>query len=190
MYYSLPNDIRNLVTSTSTLSLEDKNNILPMDYPFDKPERWRRFYKSHIRCYRKRGFWNKVTWDIAHTVLAYVYAALTLDNPTATGSDGELLLTLIRKDDDDYDYKENIERKRYLFKSIPEVLSIGRREDLKRLLCLCLKWYKKAPIRLDYHHYKDKPQSYWLDRLIECTRYEDDTPLWTLWSEVFEMFWW
>lgn len=119
-----------------------------MDYPFDKPERWRRFYKSHIRCYRKRGFWNKVTWDIAQTVLAYVYAALTLDNPTATASDGELLLTLIRKDDDDYDYKENIERKRYLFKSIPEVLSIGRREDLKRLLRLCLRWYKKAPIRL------------------------------------------
>lgn len=122
--------------------------------------------------------------------LAYVYAALTLDNPTAKASDGELFLTLISKDDDDYNYEQNIERKRYLFKSIPEVLSVGRREDLKRLLRLCLRWYKKAPIRLNYHYYQDKPQSYWLDRLIECTRYEDDTPLWMLWSEVFEMFWW
>ena len=189
MYYSLPNDIRNLVASTSNLK-DEENNILPMDYPFDKPERWRRFYKSYIRCYRKRGFWNKVTWDIAHTVLAYVYAALVLDNPTAKASDGELFLTLISKDDDDYNYEQNIERKRYLFKSIPEVLSVGRREDLKRLLRLCLRWYKKAPIRLNYHYYQDKPQSYWLDRLIECTRYEDDTPLWMLWNEVFEMFWW
>lgn len=177
MKYKLPEDIRKIIYS-------GKNT-----YPFFKPEPFRIPYSKHLKDYKQRGFWESITWNLDEAIIQYINAALKLDNPNAVDKNGKNIIQII-ENCNNMDFGKWDTFKEELIRNITTYLSQDRLNDLKKFLRLGLKWFKIAPINMYYHQYKDKPQEFWRQWLIERTYMNDDEALWSIWADVQYVFWW
>lgn len=177
MSYQLPKDIRKIIYSGVNT------------YPFFKPEKFRTPYHKHLRNYRKRGFWESITWNLDEAIIQYINAALKLDNPNAVDKNGKSIIQTI-ENRNNIDFVKWDEFKEELISNITTHLSKDRLTDLKKFLRLGLKWFKIAPINMYYHYYDNKPQEYWRQWLIERTYMNDDEILWSIWANIQYIFWW
>ena len=185
MTYRLPQDIKDYI---------DRHH--PNCYLFAKPEHWRKHYKTHIKKYRRHGFYSAITWGFNYAVELYIEAAIALDTPNLRDSQNEEILPKLKKFLSE-DTEPSLEINHYLSNeilgSLDNLLSPKRLADLKQFMHLGLTWFKKqACIDLTYHTYQDLPQKFWLDWLLERTsiKTNKDDLLWNVWSQIHHMFWW
>ena len=177
MIYKLPEDIRKTIYSKKE------------PYPFFRPESFRKRYHKHLKNYKKRGFWSAIDWDLDEAIIQYINAALKLDNPNAVDKNGNNIINKI-ENKNNTNLIEWADFQEKLIQNVTTLLSQERLDDLKLFLRLGLKWFKHAPIDMNYHYYNKKPQEYWRKWLIERKYINDDKSLWYTWSQVQRMFWW
>ena len=185
MAYRLPQDIREYI---------DQHH--PNCYLFEKPEHWRKHYKTHMKKYRKHGFYSALTWGLNYGVQLYIEAAIAIDSPDILDSKNERILPKLQNflssdaplTADVYDYLSN-----EILYPLNDILTPELMADLKAFMHLGLTWYKKYNnINLEFHTYQDLTQEYWLDWLLERTAMNtvENQLLWVVWSQISGMFWW
>lgn len=187
MAYRLPQDIREYI---------DQHH--PNCYLFEKPEHWRKHYKTHMKKYRKHGFYSALTWGLRYGVQLYIEAAIAIDTPELQDSNNEKILPKLQNfSSDNNNTLSLLEIDHYLSNEIlyplNDLLSSKRMTDLKQFMHLGLTWYKRyACIDFTFHTYQDLTQEYWLDWLLERTAMntKDNQFLWAVWSQISGMFWW
>ena len=97
MTYKLPEDIKHAI------------GTMRDHYPYLRPNHKWKAYKYNRKKFRKHGFWSSVCWDLDWAVILYLTAAVSLDNPIATDSDGNsVLASIIARENTWFDFDNNV----------------------------------------------------------------------------------